>query len=207
MNEIDHIVYKTKDLDASCDYFERLLGIRPVFGGYHKDRGTKNALLYLGPKSYLELIAVDHENEGAKPPRWMGVDFPGEDRIVRWAKKTSKLGHDAQLLARHQPEMGKLHQGSRAMASGGTLTWQMSLPLAEPEVEPLPFLIDWTGSKHHPADKLEPVCQLVEFVVSDPQPEKLLPLWKGLEVGVRLQEGEEKGFSLEVNSPKGLVSI
>ena len=74
MKQLDHIVYAVPDLGAAVEEFEARTGIRPVFGGYHKDRGTKNALVSLGHKVYLEFLAIDAESE-VTPPRWMGIDL------------------------------------------------------------------------------------------------------------------------------------
>ena len=69
---IDHIVYAVFDLDKSMDDFEELLGVRPIFGGYHKTFGTKNALINLDKGVYLELLAADNSNMDVQKPRWMG---------------------------------------------------------------------------------------------------------------------------------------
>ena len=86
--KIDHIVYAVPDLSAACDELEELLGVRPIFGGYHDSQGTKNALLNLGNQCYLELLAVDEANTKIEAPRWMGVDLIQHPRITRWAIKS-----------------------------------------------------------------------------------------------------------------------
>jgi hypothetical protein len=52
---VDHLVYATPDLDRGIDEIEKLLGVRASPGGQHQGRGTRNALVALGPTAYLEI--------------------------------------------------------------------------------------------------------------------------------------------------------
>ena len=62
LEEVDHLVYAVPDLGKGIDAIEKLLGMRPVHGGSHKNQGTNNALVALGATTYLEIIAIDPES-------------------------------------------------------------------------------------------------------------------------------------------------
>ena len=51
--QVDHILLGIDDLDRGMEQFEKLTGVRPVYGGKHP-RGTHNALVSLGNGTYLE---------------------------------------------------------------------------------------------------------------------------------------------------------
>lgn len=205
--QIDHIVYSVPDLEIACNDLEKLLGVRPVFGGYHRTQGTKNALLNLGNQCYLELLAIDEANIEIKPPRWMGIDLITRPQITRWAIKSSTLQQDRLHLKRHNSKLGEIDGGQRKMQDGNVLKWRMILPIAEPVVDIVPFMVDWQGSSHHPTDKLLKGCRLVEVKVFHPQPSIVQAVFENLGVDLKVKKGEEVRISILVEGLKGVVEI
>jgi hypothetical protein len=97
-SELDHIVVAARSLETGIDWVERQLGARPVPGGQHVAMGTHNALLRLGPRSYLEVIAIDPAGQPPPRPRWFSLDEPEmqarlavSPALITWVVRTPSL--------------------------------------------------------------------------------------------------------------------
>lgn len=205
---IDHIVYTVFDLEAAMDDFESRLGVRPIFGGYHPTFGTKNALVNLHHGMYLELLAADNANNTAQRPRWMGVDALLEQQLTRWAITSNNLEGDAEVLQSYHPDMGQILDGSRNTTSGALLQWQLSKPLPFPEVELIPFCIDWSGSEIHPNKALPDMgCTLIELYGTHPKPDIHKPILDWLGIDLRIEKSAQISLKMVLQCPKGIVTL
>lgn len=207
MRQIDHIVYTVPDLTAAIEWFEAISGIRPVFGGYHTTQGTKNAIINLGNKRYLELLAADDTNLAISSPRWMGVDFLKQAQITRWSLKSENLPKDSLLVKNYQTEMGIIQGGQRKTARGNILTWEMIMPLAAPEVEIIPFMTDWQNSAVHPTDVLPEQCQLIDLKFTHPTPNLLEPTFQKLSLDSVIVRDTKMSIKASIQCPNGIIEI
>ena len=171
--QIDHIVYCVHDLAAAVEQFSTEYGITPVIGGQHLHQGTHNALINLGGECYLEILAIDVSNKEVTSDRWMGIDDLSQPKITRWSLRSNNLSKDIKAIEKVKPELGSISVGQRRTPAGRLLKWNMSLPLSSPEVELLPFLLDWSESDIHPTHGLEQNCELIGMELQHPTPERL----------------------------------
>lgn len=204
---IDHIVYAVKDLETACNRIEQQLGVRPVFGGYHRTEGTKNALLNLGNGCYLELLAIDYDNQNVNSPRWMGIDLLQSPCITRWAIKSSNLPKDSQTLKNYDSTMGHIKGGERKMKTGGLLKWELIMPKAKPLLELVPFMVDWQESTHHPTDKLSAICPLKNLQLYHPHPTTIQPVLDNLSIDITIQQADTPRIAIQIKGRYGLVEI
>jgi hypothetical protein len=168
--DLDHILLGVNDLDHGIAWMEERSGVRAVFGGVHPGRGTRNALLSLGPRRYLEIIAPDPAQAGAVP----GQDLPTrlrtiqEPRLIDWAAHTNDLGALAQKAAAAGIAIEGPRDGSRARPDGKMLRWK-SFSLKDDSSGALPFFIEWGRDSVHPSQDSPSGCRLLQFSVESPK--------------------------------------
>ena len=172
-SELDHLVVASARLDDGIEWVERLLGARPQPGGKHAAMGTHNALLRLGPRAYLEVIAIDPDGETPVRPRWFALDEPGMQTrlaagpaLITWMLRCESI---AAACAR-VPLLGEIMSMSR-----GDFHWQIAVPEdgSLPFSGVLPAAIQWTatpeGAVPHPCDRLAASgCELLALDLAHP---------------------------------------
>lgn len=206
--KIDHIVYAVSDLDQAIKSFEELTGVTPIFGGYHTTEGTKNALVNLQDGMYLELIAIDTANVEVTQNRWMGVDLLTRDQVTRFAIKSDDLEKDSIILKTYNSEMGKKKGGSRHTTTGELLQWELLMPLANPEVEIIPFVLDWSTSAAHPHTMLPNMhCHLVDLYATHPNLEEITPFLRQLDCELFIEKKDCISLRITLNTPNGIVQL
>src|SRR4029079_8107647 len=85
--QVDHLLYATPDLDLGVAAIEKLLGVHATTGGQHLGFGTRNALLALGPLTYLEIIGPDPAQPKPAGPRRFGVDDLKAPQLIGWVSR------------------------------------------------------------------------------------------------------------------------
>jgi hypothetical protein len=86
--ELDHLMWGAPSLEEGMAEAERLFGVAAAPGGAHPGGGTRNALLSLGDRVYLEIIAPDPNQElaGTFGERIAGLEGCG---LITWAAAAS----------------------------------------------------------------------------------------------------------------------
>src|SRR5262245_63175436 len=143
VERVDHPVYADSDLKRGVDEIGKLLGVRATPGGQHPGRGTRNALIALGPATYLEIIAPDPDQPPPKTPRPFGIDGLKESRLVTWAAKGVDLERLRDEAARKGARLGEVMSGSRRRPDGVLLSWRYTDPETVLADGLVPFFIDW----------------------------------------------------------------
>src|SRR5215469_18458044 len=120
---VDHIIYAAPDLAAAVTDLEARLGIRAQAGGKHIGLGTHNALLALGPRSYLEIIAPDPGQPQPSVPRPFGLDAGSRSGLAGWAITCSDIDAAVAGARSRGYDPGEVAGMQRAAPAGAVLRW------------------------------------------------------------------------------------
>ena len=159
---MDHLVFAAPDLREGCAAIERTLGVAPSPGGRHRGRGTRNAILAIGPLSYLEIIAPDPEQPAPAGSRWFSIDSLTTPRLVGWAAAATDLRGIVERAASRGVRLGAVQAGSRTRTDGIVLSWEVTDPTVILGDGLVPFFIDWKSSPH-PSSTANIGPSLVDF--------------------------------------------
>jgi Glyoxalase-like domain len=170
---IDHLVYACPDLDAVVAEITRLTGVRPQDGGQHPGLGTHNALLSLGDRTYLEIIAPDPAQPGTGQPQPFGLDHLTAPALRAWAAAPQDLDAAVKRARTEGLAYGDIVTGHRRSPGDGELSWRMTTYAYDGAVAVVPFLIDW-GTQRHPAQTAPSGLRLTEFSILAPDPEQVI---------------------------------
>jgi len=197
MATIDHLVYAVPDLDAASGAIAKATDITPTPGGAHPGRGTANALMSLGKRTYLEIIGPDLAESGRPAARKFAALDAAE--ILTYAVERADLESiEAKAKALGHRTSG-IRPGSRRTPSGESLEWRSMLVPSKTYAGLMPFFIDWRETPH-PGKTSAQGARLVSITVTHPQPEGLRALYSeyGIRVPVRL--GNQAAIIAEIES-------
>jgi len=188
------------------DEIEALLGARPVRGGNHPQYGTHNALLSLGPGTYLEVIARDPDLPA--PDRGALFDVPEMDdsRLIAWVCRVTDIQESADALRDAGIVLGPIYSGRREKPDGGIVSWELTDPYIRPLNGAIPLLIDW-GNTPHPSTDVPSVGQLVEFTVTHPDTEMIRSALSVIEAEVNVMDGDQFHLAATIRTKNGLITI
>ena len=208
--ELDHIVVAAQALAEGCAYVEAQLGVRPEPGGKHVAMGTHNALVGLGARRYLEIIAIDPDGEKPARPRWFDLDEPRMraalaegPHLIHWAVRTNDI-EAAKTSARI--DLGVVHPMAR-----GDLRWQITIPDDGrlPGAGLVPTLIQWPAAAH-PTDRLaDSGIRLVAIAGEHPDPAAIRASLQalGLSETLKVSYGRHPRLAAMLRTPRGVVTL
>jgi hypothetical protein len=206
---LDHLLLGCSDLDEGIAYVEEHTGVRPAVGGVHPGRGTRNALVALGPLHYLEVIAPDPAQTGIPtaraelPPMLKRLSTP---TLVDWAVHTSDIVGVAERLKKAGVGFQGPTPGSRTRPDGKMLHWQ-TLNIADDRNGLIPFFIQWGAETVHPSVDAPPGCTLESFSVVSPDSSGLAKEFQKIGISVEVARGKTAHLWAKLEGPKGVLIL
>jgi len=206
---LDHLLLGCSDLDEGIAFVEQRTGVQPAMGGVHPGRGTRNALLSLGPLHYLEVIAPDPAQTEVPKTR---AELPAmlkklaSPRLLDWAVHTSDIVGVAERWKKAGKAFSGPTPGSRARPDGKMLHWQ-TLNLSDDRNGLIPFFIQWGTETVHPSVDAPQGCKLESFVVVSPDSSTLAAEFQKLGISVEVESGNQAHLRAMIVGPKGTLFL
>jgi hypothetical protein len=201
---LDHILLGCSDLDRGISFVQERIGARAAFGGVHPGRGTQNALLSLGTRRYLEIIAPDPKQSGVQ--QFSVITQLKEPRLIGWAAHPRDIQSLAKKLAQSGFQADGPTPGSRKRPDGRMLHWS-TLTLRDNDQGLLPFFIEWSADSPHPSEDAPKGCSLVHFQAVTPDLGNLSKMTALLGIDLSISRGEKPLLIATVAGPEGQFSI
>jgi hypothetical protein len=197
---IDHIIYAAPDLDAAVADLEVRLGVRTAGGGQHLGQGTRNKLLALGERTYLEVIAPDLGQPEPAAPRPYGVDGVTQGGLVGWALECEELAETVATAAARGFHPGDVIEGRRVTPTGDPLRWRLTRNALTAGV--VPFLISW-GDTPHPASSAPRGLVLQSLHLEHPDPASVEGPLRALGADVEVHRAPAAALVARIRGPRG----
>ena len=205
-SDLDHILLGASSLDYGVSWLEERSGVRAAIGGVHPGRGTRNALLSLGPRRYLEIIAPDPQQSGANNEMVNHLRTIQEPRLVGWAAHTNDLNAVVQKAAAEGIAVENPRDGSRTRPDGKTLRWK-SFGLKEDYAGVLPFFIEWGANSVHPSQDAPAGCSLQHFFVESPAVKEVRSVAAKLGLDLDVKQAKKPFLGARIAGKKGAFEL
>jgi len=206
LSRVDHLVYFAPDLNRGVEEMEKSLGVRATPGGQHPGRGTRNALIAIGPRAYLEILSLDPEQPPPKNPRAFGIDGIKKPRLVAWFVNASNLEQLRAEAVRNGVPLGEVVSGSRRRPDGTQLSWRFTDPSTLVAQGIVPLLINW-GESDHPANTAAKGATLVGLRAEHPDVQNVSAMLRHLKIDLPLKPGESPALIAIIEGPRGRVEL
>jgi hypothetical protein len=197
---VDHLIYAVPELTAAVADVEDRFGVRAQAGGRHIGLGTYNALLALGPRTYLEIIAPDPGQPEPSMPRPFGVDELRSGTLVGWAFACDDIDRAVAEARSHGYDPGEIGDAQRVGPSGVVLRWRATGSALAGGL--FTFLICW-GDTEHPASSAPRGLSLMSLQIEHPDPRSLAPVLAALGADIEVTSAAVPALVAQLSGPTG----
>jgi hypothetical protein len=206
---LDHVLLGCNDLDRGIDFVEQHTGVRATFGGVHPGRGTRNALLSLGERRYLEVIAPDPKQDRIEEfaqKQVAQLKQLSSPRLIGWAAHPGDLEKFSAHLREASISFDGPRPGARQRPDGKLLQWK-TLNLKDDKDGLLPFFIEWSANSLHPSADAPKGCNITNFGAVTPSTDELTKIVTLLQLDLPVSRGGNPALRATIVGPKGELTI
>lgn len=206
---LDHVILGCNDLDKGIRFVEERTGVRAALGGVHPDRGTRNALLSLGDRHYLEIMAPDPNGKAVQA--WASRQLETlkglvNPRLMGWAVHPNDIDGLAKKFQESGLQVLGPWPGSRTRPDGRVVSWK-SFSLADDHHGLLPFFIEWGKDAVHPSSDAPSGCRIDRFALAASDNEELSQMLRRIEVEALVEHSQTPELRLLIVGPKAILEV
>ncbi|MEM0939827.1 MAG: VOC family protein [Bacteroidota bacterium] len=206
MNQIDHIIYTSSNLEKGIKEVEKVFGVSPVYGGQHPHWGTHNSLLSLGESTYLEIIAPNLSLPRPSIGRLFEKNYTSESKLSTWAVCSENIEGLYNKATKNNLKLGAIEQGNREKSDGTLISWRLTNPYTMPLNGAVPFLIEW-GKSVHPACTAPKAGELLLLEIEHPDPDEVRKNLKLLEMEVEVIKSKHFNMVAKIETQNGIITL
>jgi hypothetical protein len=202
---VDHLLLGVADREAGIRWMEERTGVRAVIGGSHPGVGTCNALLSLGGRQYLEIIAPDPEQTQVAAG-YQILKTLNTPRLITWAAATDDAETTAKRCRAAGLDVLGPNPGSRQRPDGKMMRW-VTLGVKTELEAVIPFFIQWGRTVTHPAADSPQGCRLQTLAFAHPQPARVRETLARMGIDATVTSGLEASLMALLQTPKGALEL
>jgi hypothetical protein len=202
---LDHLLLGVPDLDQGIEWVREKTHVRAIKGGSHPRAGTRNALLSMGNRQYIEIISIDPKQTAASQTAELirGLSAP---RLITWAAATTNILSLLHLATEAGYAFEGPIDGSRVKPDGSILRWKTLRVLTDCG-DAIPFFIEWDADTEHPSEDSPLGCRLVAFEIHHPEADRVRETLRKLGITTTVHPGMKAQLEAVVDTPAGRVRI
>ena len=203
--DLDHLVYTSLDLDHAVEHFAQRFGVRAAPGGKHEALGTHNALLGLGPSSYLEILSPDPDRPRPEGEGVLGLaTYASSDLLATWALRCDDIDAAVAHARQNGVDPWDPVDMQRTEPDGTVLSWRLTINAIAGGV--LPFLISW-GDTPHPVERTPRGLVLESFHVEHPDVATTQQQLHALGAEVEVRHAAAPALVARISGPGGTLEL
>ncbi|GAA3677504.1 hypothetical protein GCM10022376_16030 [Yimella lutea] len=201
---VDHVVYaaEAEGLIPTAKRLGEALGVEPGDSGVHPRFGTRNVIIPLANRRFIEVVEVLDHPASDKAPFGQAVRARSEQGggWLGWVVEVADMGAAEKLVGRTAAP------GNRHRPDGTEVTWtQLGVKGLMSDAQ-VPFFIAWDGNAPHPSEIGDTAADLRAMTIAG-SPDRVRE-WLGLlgEPGVDRDEWEPD-IDFEFVAPHGTPCV
>ncbi len=202
---LDHLLLGIADLDQGIAWVLEKTGVKAIAGGSHPGVGTQNALVSLGNRQYLEIIALDpsQKQEGRMAALVKDLKTP---QMIAWAASTGNIEELSRYATASGYEIEGPGSGDRRKPDGSILKWR-TVRIMSGFGDVIPFFIEWGPGAIHPSQDSPSGCSLEALEIEHSEDKELRKTLHSFGISVLVRKGNKPRLRAILSTPMGRVEL